>query len=1299
MGGPVSAGGHVFVSYVREDARRVDRLHEALEAAGIRVWRDTADLWPGQDWRLNIRRAITDGALAFLVCFSQEGLSRSASYQNEELTVAIEQLRMRPHDASWLIPIRLDVCEIPDRDIGGNRTLQDLQRVDLFGDSQQVDIERLVQRIRQLTVWPKKPGSGPDDCLRRAQMRPRSRSLLSSNSASAVTQELLAALGPMLSFGGGLESDVLRAPARLAPCQLPSPEPGFAGRVPECAFLEEFLDPAQMPMGPVCAVIGLAGVGKTALAVQAGHAARERGWFPGGVLFVDLHGYDDEPVQAAGALDALLRALGVDAKDIPPSVDERAGLYRSVLAQTAEPVLVIADGVSSVTQVRPLLPGTVPHLVLVTSRHTLAGLSARLLDLTVMAVEDSVGLLDSALHAARPGDNRISADPSSAVRLAAACGGLPLALRIVASILASQLSLSPAELADDVALEAGRLDRLAYSEGAESDAQSVTAAFDLSYRQLDKEPARLFRLLAVAPGLDFSTGSASVLALQPASRTGSLLAVLARAHLIEQVPGTQGRWRMHDLVRLYCKHISASNADTDNRQRAAALLLKWFAVAAHDAMAYVDAVPQDDAQRWFGSLQEAQAWLDAERCTLIAAVESPPASGEDVTVALLAEALSMYLERQRRFGDLLAVSTAFLTTARYLAKTDSEAAALVYVGSAMRGLWRPAECITALERAVQICRETGDHEFEAVVLTDLSFALTGSRRFDQAIAASQNAAAIYRETGDRAGEAASLLAEGIVLRESRQLDRSTAAFMAAVTIYRELGDHGLEGVALTNYGIVLTARWRIDEAISVGREAAALCSEGGDLHATAAALVCLATALRGARRFGEAVTADRDAAMAYRQVGDWHAEGCALAGLGAALNGERRYEEAVANCREAAMILRNVGDKRSEAEAMQVLSTSLGGIMRFDEAIEACQAAVGIFRETGDWYAEGIALVDLGHAFSGARRFEEAANSYQNAAAILQATDDRHTEGLAMAGLGASMSEIGQFGQAIAACEDAVAIFAETGDRKAEGDALSRLGVAFAGAQQHERAMAAHQNAITIFREVGDTLGEGMSLDNLGCALSSARQVDGAVAAHQLAATIFREAGDRHSEGVALANLGATLGKGGRIKKAIMADKRAVEIFRETGDRLLEAMALNNLGGALRVSRRPMDAITAHENAAAIYRDASDRQREGTALVNLGAALRDARRYDKAIASAQAALAIFRTTGNRTSEATALTELGLDLFRLRQFQDAAAVHSEALTIYREVGDDAGERNALANIKRAQSHIGHQRRNVPTTSGL
>ena len=136
--------GHAFISYVREDSLRADRLQRMLEAAGIPVWRDTEDLWPGEDWRAKIRLAITDHALAFIVCFSQKSVARNKSYLNEELTLAIEQLRLRRPGEPWLIPVRFDECDIPDLEIGAGRTLASIQHADLFGERADESTARLV---------------------------------------------------------------------------------------------------------------------------------------------------------------------------------------------------------------------------------------------------------------------------------------------------------------------------------------------------------------------------------------------------------------------------------------------------------------------------------------------------------------------------------------------------------------------------------------------------------------------------------------------------------------------------------------------------------------------------------------------------------------------------------------------------------------------------------------------------------------------------------------------------------------------------------------------------------------------------------------------------------------------------------------------------------------------------------------------------------------------------------------------------------------------------------------------------
>lgn len=150
VGDEARLAGHAFISYIREDAHHVERLQRVLETAGIPVWRDTLDLWPGEDWRAKIRQAITDDALVFIACFSECSVARAKSHQNEELILAIEQLRSRRPEDPWLIPVRFSDCEIPDRDIGAGRTLRWLQRADLFGERADEGAARLVATILRL---------------------------------------------------------------------------------------------------------------------------------------------------------------------------------------------------------------------------------------------------------------------------------------------------------------------------------------------------------------------------------------------------------------------------------------------------------------------------------------------------------------------------------------------------------------------------------------------------------------------------------------------------------------------------------------------------------------------------------------------------------------------------------------------------------------------------------------------------------------------------------------------------------------------------------------------------------------------------------------------------------------------------------------------------------------------------------------------------------------------------------------------------------------------------------------------
>jgi tetratricopeptide (TPR) repeat protein len=666
---------------------------------------------------------------------------------------------------------------------------------------------------------------------------------------------------------------VQAAAAPVALAQLPSLVTGLTGRDAELAQITALLDPAgNAGAVVVSALAGLAGIGKTALAVQAAHAARQAGWFPGGVLFIDLHGYDDAPVQPGQALDALLRALGVAAEHIPPGAEERAALYRSALAQISDPVLIIADNAAAEAQVRPLLPGPGPHRVVVTSRHTLAGLAARLLDVTILDDEAGVALLDQALRAARPGDDRIGADRAGAARLAGICGGLPLALQITAALLKADPALTVGELADDLADEMRRLEALHYDDGSGTSAPSVAAAFELSYRQLDQAAARVFRLLAVNPGPDVSTAAIAALANQPLGITRTVIGQLVRAHLVEGAAAATGRWRMHDLLRLYASQLSDAHADSDVREDARDQLLRYYLDTAHAADAHLQALPGTPVPAAFTGRDSALAWLDAERPSLVAAVIMAASTGRYQIAMLLPRSLAAYLLWRRRFDDRISTDMISRDAAHRLGDRDHEAAALSSLGAALADVGRSEEAITACQDAAAIFRETGDRHGQGEALNNLGYALADAGRSEEAITVCQDAAAILRETGDRQGEGLALAILGGALADAGRSEEAIIACQDAAAIFRETGVRHDEGLALIILGGALRGVGRSEEAIIACQDAAAIFRETGDRNAQGEALNSLGNSLREAGRFKEAITAHQDAAAIFRETGDGHHE-------------------------------------------------------------------------------------------------------------------------------------------------------------------------------------------------------------------------------------------------------------------------------------------------------------------------------------------------------------------------------------------------------------------------------------------
>ncbi|MFB7476103.1 tetratricopeptide repeat protein [Kitasatospora sp. NPDC056184] len=570
-------------------------------------------------------------------------------------------------------------------------------------------------------------------------------------------------------------------PAPTALASLPAPPVDLVGRGEVSEALLALLAPSAGDGGPVLvsAVAGLAGVGKTALALYAAHEAVRRGWFPGGVLYVPLRGYrPGAAVSGEQAVGALLRALGVRDHDVPPTAEEQAGLYRSELARRAAEagaVLVLADDASAAEQVAPLVPADSCHRLLVTSRDSLhsPGFPARLVPLGVLGSTEAGELVATALRRARPEDGRAAADPQALAAIAEHCGHLPLALQIAAALLVDDPGLPLADLAEELADTGSRLDALRHGDGGGM-SLAVAGAFELSYRRLPEETARVLRLTTVNPGPDVSTEAVAVLAElgKPAARRH--LAALARANLLAEQPVGSGRWRAHDLVRLYAARLM--EADGEEAGAAWSRLLGYYVGHGYAARRNGE---QEDIQRpevaRFPDEASADAWLRAEFDNLMASLDSSVAD-------------------HRTRLDLARILTDHLGVQFYL--TALSTAQLVIKANAERGTGRVSATLNVLRDALAMLgrldwarttegrRHTIEPPTKAAVLTSAAGMLFQAGRYEEAVEAGHHALVVHRATGDRFEEGVVLSLLGLVFGSMGRLKEAADALTQALAIHQ-----------------------------------------------------------------------------------------------------------------------------------------------------------------------------------------------------------------------------------------------------------------------------------------------------------------------------------------------------------------------------------------------------------------------------------------------------------------------------------------------------------------------------------
>ena len=731
--------------------------------------------------------------------------------------------------------------------------------------------------------------------------------------------------------------------ASAVPRQLPMDVPGFVGRDEELAELDALL--AAAARGPSAVVIstvaGTGGVGKTALAVRWAHRVADR--FPDGQLYVNLRGYDpDQPVRPADALSAVLRGLGVNGTALPYGVDERAALYRSLVADRR--LLVLLDNAHTAAQVRPLLPGSASCFVLVTSRDSLAGLSvrdgARRVDLDRLPLPDAVTLLGS-----RIGD-RVRAQPHGATTLAARCARLPLALRIAAELAAGRPSATLTELADDLADQG--LDVLCVPD----ERSAVRAVFSWSYRHLPEPAAAAFRLVGLHPGRDLDGYALAALAGRELGGSRRLLDVLVNAHLIEAT--ADGRYTMHDLLRAY----AAEQARTDPEPVRHAALTRLFdhylagAVAAMDALFPYDrhrrprlAPPPDPPP-------DPRAWLDAERANLVAVIAHAARHGWPAHATGLAATIAPYLEVAGHHGEAYRVHSDALDAARATGDLAGEAHARHHLGTLYYRRGRRADATAQFERALEIRHRLGDRTGVALELNGLAVDNTECGRLDEALRQHTEVLAIRREIGDRAGEGVTLGNIGSVYWRMRKLDEAYDHNRRALAIHRDMGHRVGVAYTLTALGACSSALGRYPEAMAQHREALSVFAGIGYLGGEGYVLDEIGVTCRRMGRFAESADHHRRALAVHQRVGYRLGQAETLDNLGALYRAWGRYTEAEEYHRQAVALAREIGNQFVAAHALTGLGEALAELGRTDEALDCHRSALALAGALGDRHQE-----------------------------------------------------------------------------------------------------------------------------------------------------------------------------------------------------------------------------------------------------------------------------------------------------------------------------------------------------------
>jgi DNA-binding SARP family transcriptional activator len=637
----------------------------------------------------------------------------------------------------------------------------------------------------------------------------------------------------------------------VSPHQLPATISDFIGRQDVVARAERVLSGDHMTMH-VVNISGKAGIGKSALAVHVAHRVAAE-TYPDGQLYCDLRGTHAQPATPAEVLGRFLSALGAAGSTLPDSVDERADMYRSMLANRR--VLVVLDDAGSESQVQQLLPGSPTCGVIVTSRARLTGLAgSHLVEVDCMSSDDARELLGRII-----GRQRLEREPAAVPALIDVVKGLPLALRIIGARLAARPHWSLASMAGRLADERYRLDELVHGD------MVVRVSLSLTYNGLDPDARRVMRLMSLLEAESLPVWTATALTNDP-DHGFDLVERLVDAQLLDVVDNDVTglpRYRFHDLIRLYGKEQLAEH-ETPATQLAAVERVAggWLAMAeqAHRRLYGGDfTLLHGQGKRWQPHapyldqvLQDPMGWLESERPNLCAAVLQAADAGLDELCWDLAMTLVTLFETRSCFDDWQHTHERALEAVREAGNKRGTAALLCSLGSLHQSQRRMDASRAALEPALELFTELDDTHGLALTRRNLGLLEYTEGRPELSRRIFEQSLAGFRRAGDVIGQAhvVSQLAQLSLDRGEHEL--AFGQLGDALGMCREVSSPRVEAQVLYRLGGAMLAQGRYEQAQQLLTSVLRMVQRSGDTVGESYALHSLGLIHGRMRMFAEA---------------------------------------------------------------------------------------------------------------------------------------------------------------------------------------------------------------------------------------------------------------------------------------------------------------------------------------------------------------------------------------------------------------------------------------------------------------